>query len=154
MSAFEFSGQGATGAELAYTEYTSSVNLSATTEATANTIVTAASITLDGSTSIIVEFYCSALASPGGGTSRFSIIDLYWSFNGGAAGPQGFLADTFTNLNGQIVAACLARRKLTPAAGDYVFSARGHVTAGTGVANAGTGGSGQFMPGYIRVTRA
>ena len=46
--------------ELAYTEYTANVTISATVEASATTIVTASSLDLDGQ-AILVEFYCPRL---------------------------------------------------------------------------------------------
>jgi hypothetical protein len=141
------------GRQLSYVEHTSSVNLTATTEAGANTIVTAAACVLDGSTVVEVEYFCAAFASPGGGANRFAIANLFDAVDGGAAASLGFMADVFSSASSQVVVPCLVRRRLTPASGSHVFSIRGHVTAGTGVANAGAGGAGNFMPGYIRVTR-
>ena len=72
--------------ELAYAEITANVNVTAISEATAQTVVTAPAITLDGATPILVEFY-SPLVSPAATAPLFLVL-----FDGSTA--QGFMAGT------------------------------------------------------------
>lgn len=145
---------GATGPTvLAFEEITSPVNLTATTEATADLIVTADAVVLDGSTRVEISFFTPQFQSPGGATSRFSAVVLYQSLNGAAAASiSSFWGAIVTNLNGSIQSPALLQRILTPAAGSYVWSARGYVNGGTGVIQAGAGGLGNYMPAFIKVT--
>src|SRR5262245_64876015 len=66
---------GGSGAELAYAEITAAVNLTATTEATANTIITAPAVTVDGSTAILIMFYSQYVYPGTGATSLWLFQD-------------------------------------------------------------------------------
>jgi len=142
-----------TGQQLAYAEVTGNVAITATTEATADVVVTAPSVSLDGGTQIIIEFYCTRVESPGGGTGRGTFAVLYQSVDGGAATALGFFGENFTTGGESQVLTMFCRRVLTPAAGAYVFSIRGFVTTGTGDFVGGTGVSAARQPLYIRITR-
>lgn len=121
-------------------EFTSAVNVTATTEATATTVVTSNALTFDGSTTIWVEFY-SPYVTKG---STFTRLYLY---DGTSIGFIGHIDVTGG-------APFHVKRKLTPSAAVHTYSIRGSVDAGTGVVQAGAGGVGAYMPGFIRVTRA
>ena len=127
------------GNALAYTEFTSNVSITATTEGTANTIVTAGAVTFDGATACMVEFFCAQLLS---GTTTISL----YLYDGAASIGQIGGQDTAST-----GAPIRASRKLTPSAAAHTYSIRGGVDAGTGTATAGAGGVGAFMPGYIHV---
>lgn len=131
--------------QLAYQEKTSVTIITATTEAGATTIATAASITADGSTRICVEVF--AYSADTGGANQLD-LPLFDSFNGGAAASLGTMASHY-NSNATSV---FARRFLTPAAGTHVYSWRGYKSGGTVSVYAGAGGAGLPMPAYIRVT--
>lgn len=152
MSAFDLPSSSSPPIELAYTQFTSVVSPTATSEATANTIVTAASVTLNGSETVLVEFYC-----PTYGISVTTIeanISLFQSFNAGAAASIGkvWRGRTSTAAVAQD-AIYIARRLATPAAGAYVWSFRGWLSsAGTLDIVGGAGGAGNDMPGFIRVS--
>ncbi len=128
-------------ADLSYVEFTTNKTATATTGATANTIVSAAAVTLDGATRIKVEFFCADVRR---GTSwvTFNLYDgatqLGDMFSLSVAGVH------FVHLS----------RFLTPSAAAHTYHIKGYVDAGTGEANAGAGTAGVLMPGYIRVTRA
>jgi hypothetical protein len=111
-------------------------------------IITAPVVTLDGATTILVEFFCAALSLP----SNLVIGSLYdgatclsrWFDIRVAAAGSGA---------GQAVA---ARRRLTPSSGSHTYSVRSFI-AGTGPAvfNAasGSGGTGTYSPTSLRVSR-
>lgn len=138
--------------ELEYVEFTSAVNITATTEGGADTIVTAGAVVLDGSTEILIEFGCPYCDTPGGGADRGTHILLYAAKDGGAAASLGFISSIFNSASNASRNAMYATRRYTPASGSYVYSIRGFVTAGTGHANAGAGGSGNWAPGWIRIS--
>lgn len=135
--------------EMAYVEYTSPVNFTATVEASANSIVSAGSVAFDGSTKVCIEFYSPALhADPVVG--RYAAVLL---FDGSTSlGYSGYVtAQVATNEN--FYSAHIVRY-LTPSAASHTYSWRGVVSAGTGTANAGTGGAGTNIPGFIRISKA
>jgi hypothetical protein len=133
--------------DLAYVEFTSSASITATTEGTAQQIVTAPAITY-AATPIIIEFFSPGISPDPGIAGRTLIL---------------VLEDVTTPL-GQIAAAqapattaapiqtVYAVRKLTPTAASHTYNVRGYVSAGTGTVRAGAGGAGAYLPGFIRVT--
>jgi hypothetical protein len=142
------------GAELDYVEFTSNVNITATTEATANTIVTSSTITYDGVLVVRIEFYCPAIFLPAGAGITCDLW-LYEKVGAGAAASIGKIAEYINTAAGQSweTAVMVARRR-TPSAAAIIYSIRGSTSSGTSIAAAGAGGSGNAMPGYIRVTAA
>jgi hypothetical protein len=134
------------GYEYAYNELTAPVSITATTEGTANTVVTASSVTFDGSTPVIVEFYSPEVLPVSGST--LSIIlrdDTAGASLGRIAAVLPPAASTATPV--------FLRRKLTPAAGARVYSIRAYTNSGTASVNAGAGGAGADMPAFIRITK-
>lgn len=128
------------GQELSYVEFTSDVAVTATTEATASTVVTSDSIECDGSP-IFIEFYTCQVTK---GTNTITVC-LYED-----TGSIGQLANASANQAGGTYA-----RRRTPSIGRHTYSIRAFVDAGlTGTVQAGAGGSGNQMPGFIRITRA
>jgi hypothetical protein len=135
-------------AEQSYNEFTSSVNITATSGATANTVVTASAFTADGTSAYLVELFAGAQqASNVAGRSLNH--DLY-------------LDGSAWDFIGQIVAVaagaspnvpCYYARRFVFASGSHTLSWRAHVSAGTGVISAGAGGGGAFSPGFIRITK-
>lgn len=142
------------GYQYNYTAFTSPVSPTATTEATANTVVTAsAGIALDGSTQICVAFFSEFVKPDQGAAGRNIRIYLYDDTGGGAASVGRMAAQTGPAAadSGQPLFAMWVG---TPSNATHTFSIRAAVSAGTGLVNAGAGGSGNSMPGYIRVTKA
>lgn len=129
------------GYEYDYVQFTSNVSITATSAATANTVVTGNAVTYDGSTIVIIEFYLVA-AQAGTTDVSFSLWDGSTDL-----GRIAYVnpASTYNQIK--------ASHRLTPSAASHAYSVRGFVTGGTGTAIAGTGGAGTNMPGYIRVTK-
>jgi hypothetical protein len=134
--------------ELAYAEITSNVNVTATTQATANPIVTAPAVTFDGTTIALIDFYAPLVRSPAGGAATILVL-----FEDGAA--IGTLAQVLGS-TAQVDAPVRVTRRLTPAAGSRTYSVRAYVPSGTGIVYAGPGGPGVFVPvpAFIRIIRA
>jgi hypothetical protein len=134
--------------ELAYAEKTSNTNITATSEATANTIVTAGAVSCDGAMILLVEFGTNAWAQDNTGpVNRIVLFD-----NGSAIGTlfQGVSPSTSSGKPGFTV-----RRRLTPSAGSHTFSVRGWVSSASTMIVAGdTFGSGIDAPAYIRVVQS
>ena len=131
--------------ELAYNEFTSPVSVTATTEATANTVVTASAVTFDGSTVVLIEAYAPSVSMSTTNVSVTSVLFQDGVAIGEIAHHYGPTATFVKELNG--------KRRLTPAAGARTYSMRSYVNTGTGTITVGAGGSGASVPGYIRITK-
>jgi hypothetical protein len=139
------------GQELTYTEFTANASITATTEGTANTIVTAPSFTADGK-NVMVEFFSIFGRSSAASVGTF--FALYQGVNGATAASIGQWGQIFSAAGGLDGPVHLSRRLQLTLGSAYVFSARAWVTSGTGTIFAGAGGSGANIPGFIRITRA
>jgi hypothetical protein len=141
------------GYELAYSQITSNVSVTATVEVGSTTVVTAPTYTFDGVTPVIVEFYSPQVNTPGVAGS-YVVLGL---FQDGvaygqvavvlAAGPAGI----------SISAPVSTKRRFTPSAGGHTYSIRAfsvNATGGVIVAGPGGPGGGIYMPTFIRITRA
>ena len=135
------SSRGSSSQELAYNQVTANTTISAVTEATANTIVTASALTFDGATIVVIEFYCPATTGAGD-----CVIELY-----DGASPIGLMAERGSN----VVMPVHAAQRITPAAATKTYSIRGW-SAGGGNATviAGVGGVGAYVPAFVRISRA
>lgn len=134
--------------EIDYVEFTSSVNITATVEASANTIVTANALAGDGSTIYVIEFFCPRFRVPAGNNN----LNI-WLFDGSTSlGFFGIFAGP--DAVNELRAPAFLSRRLTPSNASHTYSVRATVSTGTGVADAGAGGTGVVLPGYIRITRA
>jgi hypothetical protein len=136
------------GREIDYAQVTSgNISITATTEGTADTVVTGNAVTYDGTTIVLIEFYCPFAAPPAGNVN--TIFALY-----DGSGSIGRMAQ-FTNSDaantGRIPVH--ASRRLTPSNASHTYSIRAYVDSGTGTVNNGAGGSGNYMPLFIRITK-
>jgi hypothetical protein len=138
-----------------YTEDTSGGgNVTATTEATANTLFTAsAGIALDGSTEVDISVFIPSFRPDSAAAGRAIVIVLYDDTGGGAAS-IGKMGAFTTPAASTMVLPCHVVRRLTPSAATHTYSARAYVTAGTGAWVDGAGGSGNYMPAFIKVVKA
>jgi hypothetical protein len=134
------------GYEFAYAAVTSDVTVSATSSATANTVVTAPAVVFDGNTVVMLEAFAYGVEVPAGaqvlvdfydGSSSIGIVGQF-SFSGSAT--------ERAPLNGRL--------RLTPTAGSHTYSVRAWRTGSNGVVKADVGGAGTGVPGYIRITKA
>lgn len=133
------------GYEFDYVEFTSPVSITATTEATANTVVTANAVSYDGSQIVLIEFQCTYTQPSGTNALQFVLYDGSSSigligFSAPSAGSTGFPPQRMA-------------RRLTPSAAAHTYSIRALTGGGTAVVGAGAGGSGAYMPGFIRQTK-
>lgn len=142
------------GYELNYVEITSNATATATTEATANTIITAGALAFDGSTIALIEFWC-ALAQPAasaGANMKFYLADD----TGGGAASIGRIGTMGSPAANNAFESVHLKRRMTPSSATHTFSIRASVSTGTGTvyAAAGGGGADTVMPAFIRITRA
>jgi hypothetical protein len=135
------------GYEMDYVEITSAASITATAEASANTVVTASAITFDGSTAVIIEFFSDAGAVQGT-ASAFLTGYLY-----DGSSSIGILWQLRTVANTSHVAPIFVRRRITPSAAAHTYSIRATTTSGTSTVNAGAAGTGNHQPAYIRITK-
>jgi hypothetical protein len=126
---------------LAYTEFTSTVSVTATTDP-GTTLVSSGSITCDGSP-LWVEFSCAEVTNSA--SLQDSLMNLL--VDGVVTGFSDFVFPTTA------ASPCLWRRRLTPSAGTHTFGVAGRTTSGTTQFIAGSGSGSTRMPGYIRVTK-
>lgn len=130
------------GYELDYAERTSNTSITATSEATANTIVTGSSVAYDGSTIVKVEFWCDHMKGASGQDLRI------WLYDGSSS--IGFI--TYTE--SQSYVGGYGVRRITPSNASHTYSVRASVGgASTGVVAAGAGGSGAVAPAFLRITK-
>lgn len=134
--------------ELDYVEFTSNVSPTATTEATADTIVTGSSVAYDGSTVVLIEFFAHNARADTGAAGRTMTFWLYQ--DGSSIGSIGLVSTPAASASNSIVHAV---RRLTPSNASHTYSIRASVSAGTGLVAAGVGGSGAATPGFIRISR-
>lgn len=134
--------------ELAYAEKTSNTNITATSEAAADTIVTAGAVACDGAMILIIEFGTNAWAQD----STTPVNRLVLFDNGASIGTlfQGVSPSTSSGKPGFTV-----RRRLTPSAGSHTYSVRGWVSSSSTMIVAGdVFSSGRDSPAYIRVIQS
>jgi hypothetical protein len=136
------------GHEFDYVEFTSPVTVTSTTEAGADTVVTSAAIAYDGSTAVFVEFYCSDVDVTADYFVRLVLYD-------GASSIGIISADHISPFpTNDFRMSVLVKRRLTPSAATHTYSIRAFGNASTGsTVNAGAGGTGNYMPGFIRITK-
>lgn len=134
------------GAELDYAEFVANVTISATTEATADAIVTSNALTYNGIVTIILEFFCifSQSASSAGANVIFYLYE-----DGASIGQIGQQQNPASS---SCRAPVTLRRRMTPTSGSHTYSIRGVRGVGNGTVAAGIGGLGVQMPGYLRIT--
>ena len=138
------------GYEFDYAEFTSPVSVTATTEATANVIVTSNAVTYDGSQIVLIEFGTDYAQLPSNVVCR---LWLYEKVGAAAAASIGELwVGRVTDVNTALVNVRTQRRH-TPSAASIIYSIRGSVGSSTMTVDAGVGGAGNAFPGWIRITK-
>ena len=136
------------GAELDYAQITAPVTgVTASTEATAVTLVSGNSVTYDGS-KVKVEVYVPAVAAATNAW-YYRVLLLRDSTVIGYAAGKSLAADAANGV--EFYAAAFD----TPAAGAHTYKASAYVQASTNFSFlAGAGGSGNLLPAFLRVTKA
>lgn len=140
-----------TGAELDYVEITASVNITASTVAGANTLITGNAVAFGGVASVIAEYFTPMVQLDPTTTFRLYIA----LFEDGTQ--IGVLSEMANTVNLSMSWPQRTELRFTPTAGSHTYSVRGyHNAAGhTSVFGAGTGGvgSGVRMPAFLRLTQ-
>lgn len=137
-------GGGGSGSELDYVQTTSSLTVTATTDATAQAFATGNSVAYDGSTAVLIECYV-----PFASATVAIVFNLYdGSTDLGRLGQLNSPTTAGTNLP------MLLARRLTPSNASHTYSVRAWKTSGTASANCGAGGTATTLPGFIRITKA
>lgn len=134
------------GKELDYVAFTSPVSVTGTSEGAANTVVTGSSISYDGATVIQVEVYAPRWSC---GPSGTIVVDLYMDST-----IQGRIG-VFTSpaANASAAGGTLRSPHITPSNASHTFTIKAWRGTADGEVTAGTGGTGAYMNGYIRVVR-
>ena len=134
------------GYEFDYAEVTTSVDISATSEATANTVVSGAAVTYDGSTIIMVEFFAPVV-----GDVVITLQEMnFWLYDG--ASSIGAIAQLKQAETGGRSAVYGARR-LTPSNASHTYSIRASIASNHAYVYADTGGNTKRCPAFIRITK-
>lgn len=138
------------GYEFDYVEKTTNTSITATTLATANTIVTGASVTYDGSTIVVIQWQAYAIGPPADGFLTVCLYDgstLLCAIDDLAGTVSG--STTWTGDKGSS-----GQLRLTPSAAAHQYSVRAAVNAGTGTVFAGAGTGGANAPCFMRIVKA
>lgn len=133
-----------------YAEITSDASITATAEGSADNVVSGNSVTYDGSTVVVIEFFSPRVIPATGTVGRGVFFVLY-----DGASSIGLFGAVRTPATGTAHNAPVRlARRLTPSAAAHTYHIKAFVDAGTGTVTANTGGSGAYMPAYIRITKA
>lgn len=143
--------QGGTGfEELDYVEITSQANITDTAEDTATALITCNSISVDGSTVILLEFFTPYVGCPTGAVSNVTVITL---FEGATEiGRLAHVRSVTTTTQNRVP--CHAAYRFTPSNGSHTYKICGFVSATTGTPHimGGSGGTGGDLPAFVRIT--
>lgn len=134
--------------ELGYTQFVADVTVTSTSEAAPDVVVTASAITFDGSTVVLVEFFsqCAKLDAAASSQLVFNLQE-----DGTDIGRIAQVQNP--SATGSSGSAVHAMRRFTPAAGAHTYRVVAWGTAaGTYLVQAGAGGAGVSVPGFIRLS--
>jgi hypothetical protein len=135
------------GYEIDYVATTSQTALSATTEGTANTILTSNNVAYDGTAIYIECFLPQVYGSTTANTDVHLVLLEDSTVLGAIMGPRS----QSTNRG---LSAIMFKVKRTPSAASHTYTVKGFVDSGAaGSAGGGAGGSGNLTAGYIRTTK-
>ncbi len=139
------------GYEIDYAQITTATtSITATTEATANNIVSGNAITYDGSTTVIVHFF-APYNSPDTASAGRSIV--YCLYDGSSS--IGIIGSVRTPVSGTSLRVPVKLEyRLTPSNASHTYHIKAYVPSGTGLVEAGAGGVGNLVPAFIRITKA
>lgn len=129
------------GFELDYAQVTSDVSVTATAEATPNDAVALPARVYDGSTVIILEFFCAGVNT--GATASSEVLINLWD----DATDLGRWGEQF---GASQINPVLLRRRLTPSAASHTYKARAWRVASNGILKC----TSPYLPMFIRSCRA
>jgi hypothetical protein len=134
--------------ELDYVQITTGVNITGSTEGTANTLITGTSQTY-AAEAMVIEVFSPQIVLPT--VAQANVIILLYD-GGTVLGRLGIMLNPAADLNRHVF---YAAHRLTPTAAthQYIVKATASSTTGTPSFGAGAGGSGTAMPAFIRITK-
>lgn len=127
--------------EVHYSEFTTDVSITATTAATANTVLAGSSITYEAVPHLIT-FSCAYATPDAGAAGRQLLFELY---DGTTLGTLCQIQTPAAAANRQQIE---RSRRLTPTAAAHQYSIRAWVNAGTG-----TVGATSHLAGFLRIVK-
>lgn len=134
------------GKELGYTAFTSAVGIAHTSEGTADTVVTSASITFDGQP-VMVEFYTPRVDTPAV-SGQAVVLDLYLDST-----IQGRIGVYVVPAGATLATPMTGRLRVTPSAAAHTFTVKVWASSAAGSVYGGAGGTGANVAGFIRITK-
>lgn len=138
------------GQELGYSQRVTTLGITATTELTAQQVVTGPNIVFDGVTIAMITLSCPALIPPAAGLNAIYAI---LTDNGVSIGQVGLRQAVNAGANNTDPFERSVR--ITPSAGAHVYEFRSWADTNNGAAViAGAGGPGTNFPAYIRIVQA
>jgi len=141
-------GAAGSGGELGYAQRTANLNITATTEATAQEVVAAPAIVFDG-TAVYIEFFAPLMQLP---AAANAFMDCALFQDGGSI---GLISRCGNSGSASMITPVSLKRRISPSAGSHVFSIRSYVSTGTGAFTTAAGGApGSVQPVFIRIVRA
>lgn len=138
------SAGGPVSGELDYAEITSPVSVTSTTEGTPDAIITGASVTCENVPYMIEVFFPYFTGANGVTNYLLLYVD---STVIGRVMRKGMVT-------GALYSEVFIRSRYTPTAGNHTFSVKGFCSATGYTAGAGAGGSGTYVPAFLRVVKA
>lgn len=135
--------------EIDYVENTGSVSITATTAATANTIITAGAFTPNGTDQYRIYFNCGEVFLAGNAGGNSCIFHLY----DGATNVGRIGNFTSVGTTSETHPVFLVSRKLTPTNASHTYSVRAHRTNANCTIVGGNGGADIAYPTVLWITR-
>lgn len=136
------------GQEITYVEKTSNTTISGTTDAGATTVLSTSSVEYDGKP-ILIEFFAPRV-TPNDADAAWIAVTL-WEDSTDLG--RIWFASTVAAMNGAPAGVHAARRR-SPSKGAHTYTVKAFRAVGDGTVEAGPGGAGDFVPAFIRITRA
>jgi hypothetical protein len=133
------------GGEMDYAQITTPVTVTAATEAGADTIVTGAAVVYDGSTTVMLTFFC-----PNAVVLATHNIEILLYDGASDLGVLGIVAAGSVIVSGPVT----VTRRLTPTAATHTYHVKACVDASAATVNAGAGGIPNYPPAFLRITKA
>lgn len=137
------------GFEINYTQITTTVNVSSTTEATPTTVISPGAITFDG-TPVIVEFFCPGVVTDTNAATDQLFVCL---FEGATEITRLAGCRTVVTAANAVIPVRAAYR-FTPTAASHTYTISAWAQGATaGQIQAGAGGTGTLAPAFVRFTK-
>jgi hypothetical protein len=136
---------------LDYVQITSPAAISATSQATATTLITGSAVTYDGATPIYIEAFAPSIDY---GTNYGATSQIHAFLDGSVLCCLQLNQWAGAGSSGPHDSVMYALRKYTPSAGSHTFSLRGHYTGNASNLNCNTGASGAQTPAFLQIKRA